>query len=65
MTARDVASGEHHDHERRPDCQRRDHTRSGANAGASNCEDKEEGSDEFCYVFVHSFRFVRCIVVCY
>ena len=58
MRARDMAAGENHHHERRPDRERRDHTRACANSRAANCEDEEKGSDEFGYVFVHKLNFV-------
>lgn len=48
-----MAAGKHHYHQRRTDSERRNHTRSGANASAPDREDKEEGSDEFCNVLVH------------
>jgi len=59
MRARDVASGEDHDHERRADCERRNHPRAGADPGATDRQDKEEGSDEFCDVFVHKLEMLK------
>ena len=53
MRARDVASGEDHDHERRADGERRNHASASADPGAADREDEEEGADEFCDVFVH------------
>ena len=53
MRARDMASGEDHHHEGRADCERRNHARTGTDPGAADRQDKEEGSDEFCDVFVH------------
>jgi hypothetical protein len=51
-----VATGEDHHHERRPDRERRDHTRASANSRATNRQDEEKGSDEFGYVFVHKLN---------
>ena len=62
MAARDVTAGENHHHQGRADGERCNHARSGADAGAPNGEDKEEGSNEFCYVLVHIVRFISSVV---
>jgi hypothetical protein len=54
-----MAAGEHHHHKRRANCERRNHASSRANTGASDSQDKEEGSNEFCYVLVHNLRFYQ------
>src|SRR5678816_213893 len=59
MATRDMAAGEHHHHKRRANCERRNHASSRANTGASDSQDKEEGSNEFCYVLVHNLRFYQ------
>jgi hypothetical protein len=58
MSARDVASGKNHHHERRTDGERRNHARTRANSRAANCQDKEKRSDEFRDIFVHKFNVV-------
>src|SRR5437879_1358790 len=55
MRSRDVAAGENHHHQRRANGQRRNYTRAGTDSGATNCQDKEESSDEFGDVLVHSY----------
>src|SRR5438445_6973987 len=55
MRAGDMAAGVNHDHERRANGERRDDTRAGPDSGATNCQDKEESSDEFGDVLVHSY----------
>src|SRR6266446_2177150 len=62
MRAGNMAAGVNHHHERRPDGKRRNNTRARANSRATNCQNKEESSDEFCYVFVHIVRFVFFVV---
>jgi hypothetical protein len=53
-----VASGEDHHHEGRADCEWRNHPRAGADPGAADRQDEEEGSDEFRNVFVHINLFI-------
>ncbi len=59
MRARDVTAGEDHDHERRTDRERRNHARDGADHGAADRENEEEGADEFCDIFVHKFEVLK------
>src|SRR2546423_1389031 len=54
MSARDVAPGIYHHHERRAYGQRGDHPSAGADYSAANRQDKKECSDEFGDVFVHN-----------
>ena len=56
MRARDVAPGKDHYHERRADCERRNHPRACTDPGAADRENEEEGSDEFRDVFIHMIR---------
>jgi hypothetical protein len=58
MRSRNVAACENHYHERRPDRERRDHTRACANSSATNCQDEEKGSDKFRDVLVHKLNLI-------
>ena len=59
MSAGNVAAGEDHDHEGGADGEWRDDPGRAGNDGATDREDEEEGTDEFCDVFFHE---VWCLV---
>ena len=47
MRARNMSAGVDHNHERRTDGERRNHSRAGADHGEPDREDQEESADKF------------------